>query len=151
MMGTLGEVTPEKLLGLLPEELQAFGITFKKVSYIRSVAQNIASDEFDIRALRTMSDTEDCVKLSELDGISVWTSEMMILHSLQRPDVLSFGNLAVQRGLRTLYHHRKITRPIREISLSLRFLRQCRLHLSLGGVGRCDRGFERLCTEREKR
>ena len=31
MTGAFGEVTPEKLLGLSPEELQAFGITFKKV------------------------------------------------------------------------------------------------------------------------
>ena len=61
-----------------------------------------------------MSDAEVCAKLSELDGIGVWTAEMLMLHSLQRPDVLSFGDLAVQRGLRMLYHHRKITRPLFE-------------------------------------
>lgn len=114
MTGAFGEVTPEKVLGLSPEELQAFGITFKKVDYIRSAARKIASGEFNIHALRTMSDAEVCAKLSELDGIGVWTAEMLMLHSLQRPDVLSFGDLAVQRGLRMLYHHRKITRPLFE-------------------------------------
>lgn len=114
MTGAFGEVTPEKVLGLSPEELQAFGITFKKVDYIRSAARKIASGEFDIHALRTMSDAEVCAKLSELDGIGVWTAEMLMLHSLQRPDMLSFGDLAVQRGLRMLYHHRKITRPLFE-------------------------------------
>jgi len=114
MTGAFGEVTPEKVLGLSPEELQASGITFKKVDYIRSAARKIASGEFDIYALRTMSDAEVCAKLSELDGIGVWTAEMLMLHSLQRPDVLSFGDLAVQRGLRMLYHHRKITRPLFE-------------------------------------
>lgn len=114
MTGAFGEVTPEKVLGLSPEELQAFGITSKKVDYIRSAARKIASGEFDIHALRTMSDAEVCAKLSELDGIGVWTAEMLMLHSLQRPDVLSFGDLAVQRGLRMLYHHRKITRPLFE-------------------------------------
>jgi len=39
---------------------------------------------------------------------------MLMLHSLQRPDILSFGDLAVQRGLRMLYHHRKITRALFE-------------------------------------
>lgn len=114
MTGAFGEVTPEKVLGLSPEELQAFGITFKKVDYIRSAARKIASGEFDIHALRTMSNAEVCAKLSEQDGIGVWTAEMLMLHSLQRPDVLSFGDLAVQRGLRMLYHHRKITRPLFE-------------------------------------
>lgn len=30
MTGVLGEISPEKVLGLSPEELQAFGITFRK-------------------------------------------------------------------------------------------------------------------------
>lgn len=114
MTGALGEVSPEKVLGLSPEELQTFGITFRKVDYIRSAARKIVLGEFDIHALRIMSDAEVCAKLSELDGIGVWTTEMLMLHSLQRPDVLSFGDLAVQRGLRMLYHHRKITRPLFE-------------------------------------
>ena len=98
MTGVLGEISPEKVLGLSPEELQAFGITFRKVDCIRSAARKIASGEFDIHSLRTMSDAEVCAKLSELDGIGVWTAEMLMLHSLQRPDVLSFGDLAVPYG-----------------------------------------------------
>lgn len=114
MVDAFGEVTPEKVLDLSSEALQAFGITFKKVDYIRAVAQKIVSGEFDIHALRTMSNAEVCTKLSELDGIGVWTAEMLMLHSLQRPDILSFGDLAVQRGLRMLYHHRKIPRALFE-------------------------------------
>lgn len=41
--------------------------------------------------------------------------------------------------------------PVREIPPPLCSLRQCCLYLSMGGVGRCGGGFERLCTEREKR
>lgn len=114
MVDAFGEVTPEKLLDLSPEALQAFGITFKKVDYIQAAARKIVSGEFDICTLRTMSDAEVCAKLSEQDGIGVWTAEMLMLHSLQRPDILSFGDLAVQRGLRMLYHHRKITRALFE-------------------------------------
>jgi DNA-3-methyladenine glycosylase II len=33
---------------------------------------------------------------------------MLLIFSLQRPDVLSFGDLAILRGMRMLYHHRKI-------------------------------------------
>lgn len=29
--------------------------------------------------------------------------------SMQRPDVMSFGDIAIHRGLRMLYRHRKIT------------------------------------------
>lgn len=30
----------------------------------------------------------------------------------KRPDILSFGDLGVQRGMRMLYHHRKITKEL---------------------------------------
>ena len=56
MIDAFGEVTPNKILDLSPEKLQAFGITFKKVDYIRAVAQKIVSGEFDIKVLRAMSD-----------------------------------------------------------------------------------------------
>lgn len=93
MIDAFGEVTPNKILDLSPEKLQAFGITFKKVDYIRAVAQKIVSGEFDIKVLRAMSDNEVCAKLSELDGIGVWTAEMLMLHSLQRPDIFKFRRL----------------------------------------------------------
>ena len=35
---------------------------------------------------------------------------MILLFCLQRPDILSFDDLAIQRGLRMVYHHRSIGR-----------------------------------------
>ena len=32
--------------------------------------------------------------LSELDGIGTWTAEMLMIHSMQRPNILSYGDLA---------------------------------------------------------
>ena len=39
---------------------------------------------------------------------------MILLFCMQRPDVLSYDDLAIQRGLRMLYHHRKIDRRLFE-------------------------------------
>ncbi len=108
----LGKVTPEAIDRLPVEELQGFGITFKKAAYIRNATRKVMDGTFDIQALYTMSDDEVCARLSELDG--VWSAEMLMLFSMQRPDILSFGDLAIQRGLRMVYHHRKITRELFE-------------------------------------
>ena len=96
----LGKVTPEAIDRLPMEELQGFGITFKKAAYIRNATRKVMDGTFDIQALYTMSDDEVCARLSELDGIGVWSAEMLMLFSMQRPDILSFGDLAIQRGLR---------------------------------------------------
>lgn len=52
--------------------------------------------------------------MSSLKGIGVWTAEMILLFCMQRPNVLSFGDLAIQRGMRMIYHHRKIDRKLFE-------------------------------------
>lgn len=114
MQAVLGNISPEIINGLSPEELQSFGITFKKTAYIQSAACKILSGEFDINALYGMSDEEVCIHLSTLDGVGVWTAEMLMLHSMQRSDILSYGDLAILRGLRMVYHHRKINRKLFE-------------------------------------
>lgn len=104
----LGKINPAVINSLSEEDLQQFGITFKKAGYIKSIAQKITTGEFDIDSLYSMSDEQVCSKLSELDGIGVWTAEMLMIFSMQRPNILSYGDLAILRGLRMVYHHRKI-------------------------------------------
>ena len=57
-----------------------------------------------------MSDEEAIAALTALSGIGVWTAEMILLFCLQRPDILSFGDFAIRRGLRMVYRHREITK-----------------------------------------
>lgn len=114
MCEQLGEITPDTILAYSVDELQEFGITFKKAGYIRSAAEKLRDGTLDITTLQTKSDTEVCVELTKLNGIGVWTAEMLMLFSMQRPDILSFGDLAILRGMRMLYHHRKITRQLFE-------------------------------------
>lgn len=104
----LEEITPVSIDKLSLEQLQKFGITFKKAAYMKSLAQKIILGKFDIDALHTMPDKEVRLKLSELDGIGEWTAEMLMIFSLERLDVLSFKDLAIIRGLKRLYHHKTI-------------------------------------------
>ncbi len=94
------------------EDLQSCGLSFRKVDYIKDFAQKVDNGEFCIKSLASQSDEEIIVRLSALNGIGVWTAEMLLIFCLQRPNVLSFGDLAIQRGLRMLYRHRKITREL---------------------------------------
>lgn len=68
----------------------------------------------DSQKLSIKSDEEAIKELSSLQGIGVWTAEMILLFCMQRPNVLSFGDLAIQRGMRMVYHHRKIDRKLFE-------------------------------------
>ena len=114
MCNLLGEVTPEAVNAASVDELQACGMTFKKVEYIKNFAQQVESGAFDLAAVEHMSDAEAIKALSSLPGIGTWTAEMLLLFHMGRPDVLSFGDLGIHRGMRMVYHHRKVTRELFE-------------------------------------
>ena len=108
MQNELGKIMPAAIDSLSQEKIQKFGITKRKARYIKSVAQKVLTGEFNIHSLHDMPDGEVCAKLSELNGIGVWTAEMLMIFSMQRPNVLSYGDLAIHRGLRMVYRHEKI-------------------------------------------
>ncbi len=110
MTETMGAVTPEAVDRMGTEALQRFGISSRKAGYICSAARKVLSGELNIDALRTLPDEEVCARLTALDGVGVWTAEMLMLFSMQRPDILSYGDLGVQRGMRMVYRHRTIDR-----------------------------------------
>ena len=61
------------------------------------------------------SHTPEAIRqLCTLKGVGVWTAEMILLFCLQRPDILSYDDLAILRGLRMVYHHRSIDRRLFE-------------------------------------
>ena len=104
----VGTVDAPTLLELGPERLQAFGTTWRKVDYILDFARRVDADEFDLEGMDELSDSEVVERLVSLRGVGVWTAEMLLLFCLQRPDVLSYGDLGIQRGIRMLYRHREL-------------------------------------------
>ncbi|MBO4880381.1 MAG: DNA-3-methyladenine glycosylase 2 family protein [Firmicutes bacterium] len=114
MTETYGAVTPQAIENASEAELQSFGMTFRKAAYIKDFADKICSGEFDLDAVAHMLDKEAIEALVALKGIGIWTAEMILLFCLQRPDIFSYDDLAIQRGLRMIYHHRKVTRQLFE-------------------------------------
>lgn len=104
----------ETVAGAEISELQSLGITFRKAGYIKDFAEKTQTGEFDLEYVSLLPDNEAIEKLVSLKGIGVWTAEMILLFCLQRPDIFSFDDLAIQRGLRMVYHHRKIDRRLFE-------------------------------------
>ena len=112
MLERFKQITPEAINAASVEDIQQLGMSMRKAGYIKDAAAKVLSGELDIDALHLMTDDEVCRKLSSLPGIGVWTAEMLMTFTMQRPDILSWDDLAIQRGLRMLYRHRKITKEL---------------------------------------
>jgi DNA-3-methyladenine glycosylase II len=102
-------VTPAHILSLPEETLQTCGTSLKKAAYIKDIAGSIVDGSLNLAQLQAMPDDAVCKRLCQIKGIGVWTAEMLMIFSMQRMDVMSWGDMAILRGLRMLHRHREIT------------------------------------------
>lgn len=110
----LGVVNANTILQAGESRLQSFGMTFRKVEYIMDFARKIKDGSFDLEGIWNKSDEDAIAELVSLKGIGVWTAEMILLFCMQRPNIFSYGDLAILRGIRMVYHHRKIDKKLFE-------------------------------------
>lgn len=95
---------PEQVLGDDPEELRAaVGLSRAKVTFLRSLAEHVASGELDLEHVSTLPDEELIRELTAVKGIGDWSAHMFLMFQLQRPDVLAWGDLGVRRGAQLAY------------------------------------------------
>lgn len=99
----LGNITPENISRANLADIQSCGMSERKAGYIKGIAEAARSGLVDFHALHTLTDGEIIKKLSSLHGVGVWTAEMLLIFSLARPDVVSYKDLAICRGMMNLY------------------------------------------------
>ena len=98
-----GAITPQIIAAASAEEIQKCGLSMRKASYIKGVGEAVMNKELNIAEFPALPDEEIIRRLSGLNGVGVWTAEMLMIFSLERPDILSWGDLAIRRGMMALY------------------------------------------------
>ena len=90
-------------------EIQSCGMSMRKAGYVKGVADAAASNAVNFEALRDMSDGDVIKALTNLKGVGVWTAEMLLIFSLLRPDIVSYGDLAIRRSIMRLYNLKELS------------------------------------------
>jgi DNA-3-methyladenine glycosylase II len=104
------DVTPRTVAGTDVSDIQKCGMSMRKASYIKGIGEAAIRGDVDLLELRQMSDQGVIEKLSSLHGIGVWTAEMLLIFCLGRPDVVSWGDLAIRRGMMNLYGLKELSK-----------------------------------------
>ena len=105
---TLTGLRAESIHKMSAEEIQSCGMSLRKAGYIKGIAEAAVHKVVDFDALKDKPDDEVITMLTRLNGVGVWTAEMLLIFSLMRPDVVSYGDLAIRRGMMTLYGHKAL-------------------------------------------
>ncbi|NLV92003.1 MAG: DNA-3-methyladenine glycosylase 2 family protein [Firmicutes bacterium] len=106
----VGEITPESIVQASIDELRSCGLSARKASYIKGIADAAVSGEVDFANLHTLTDEEIIRRLTSLKGVGIWTAEMVLIFSLGRMDVVSYSDLAIRRGMMKLYGLEELTK-----------------------------------------
>jgi DNA-3-methyladenine glycosylase II len=97
------EFTPSAISQVSTENLRTAGLSGAKVSYIRDLCEKITENQLPFHLFDQFDNDAVIQALTSVKGIGKWTSEMFLIFSLGRTDVLSFGDAGLQRAAKWLY------------------------------------------------
>jgi DNA-3-methyladenine glycosylase II len=109
--------TPEQLLEANEEDLRGAGLSGRKVEYLRDLASHVLSGELELDALDRLSDEEAIEEIVAVRGLGRWTAEMFLLFHLERPDVLSGGDLGIRKAIQVEYELEEMPAPERVLEI----------------------------------
>ena len=108
---------PEQLLEVDESALRAAGLSGRKVEYVRDLASHVLSGELELDRLGELPDEEVVAEIVGVRGLGVWTAEMFLLFHLERPDVLSGGDLGIRKAVQVEYELAEMPSPERVLEI----------------------------------
>src|SRR5690606_3036206 len=96
-------LTPESILKTETEDLRKLGISYSKISYMKSLAEHWLDGSIKYKEFDKLSNEEIISELVKVKGIGQWTAEMFLMFTLNRPDVFSAGDLGLKTAIIRAY------------------------------------------------
>jgi len=95
--------TPTELLGVDPDRLREAGLSWRKVSTLRDLAERLTDGRLNPDVLSSLPDDELMAELTAIPGVGPWTVQGVLIIALQREDVVLPGDLALRKAIKAAY------------------------------------------------
>lgn len=95
--------TCSDILELSFEQLRSIGLSNAKATYVQHVCRFFIEEKITDAKLLKMDDESLISYLTRIKGVGRWTSEMILMFSLGRPDVMALDDLGIQQAMIKLY------------------------------------------------
>ncbi|MEI8298561.1 MAG: DNA-3-methyladenine glycosylase [Pseudomonadota bacterium] len=104
--------TPEELIATSEADLRGAGLSRAKLLAMQDVARRTLDGTVpDRRAIMRLDDAAVIERLTAVRGVGRWTAEMLLMFTLNRPDVLPVDDFGVREGFKLLYRKRAQPKP----------------------------------------
>ena len=94
---------PAELLAVDPGQLRQAGLSWRKISTLRDLAERMTDGRLDQEELSALPDNELMTELTAIPGIGPWTVQGALIIALRREDVVLPGDLALRKAVQAAY------------------------------------------------
>ncbi len=120
--GQGGYPGPAELVATPDARLRACGLSRAKVAAMKDVAAKTLDGTVpDRRTIARLDDEAIIERLTAVRGVGRWTAEMLLMFTLNRPDILPVDDFGIREGYRLLYGKRVQPKPRRLAVLGARW------------------------------
>ena len=105
------QITPTLILNSPNDNLKKVGLSNRKIDYLKNLASHVYDGRINLEELPKMNDDEIINKLVNVKGIGRWTSEMFLIFSLGRQDILPVTDLGVRKAIQKIYSLSELPKP----------------------------------------
>ncbi len=97
------EPTAQQIIDTPFETLRSIGLSNAKTNYVHNVCRFFIEEKITDAQLYKMSNEDVIAKLTQIKGVGKWTTEMILMFSLQHEDVFPVDDLGIQQAMTKLY------------------------------------------------
>lgn len=95
--------TLESILSLKETQMKDIGLSKTKINYIQNLLGYIEQNKLDFANLHELDDEAVKQVLTQVKGIGRWTSEIFLIFTLKRENILPIFDVGLQRAAQWLY------------------------------------------------
>ena len=94
---------PDQLMNMEMETLRSAGLSRQKGTYVQNVAAFFEEHKLLEKDWETLTDEYLLKTRTQIKGVGQWTVEMLLMFTLNRPDILPVDDLGIQQAIQRLY------------------------------------------------
>ncbi|XKH60159.1 DNA-3-methyladenine glycosylase 2 family protein [Halomonas sediminis] len=93
------EISTSAVLEVDGQALRDAGLSWRKVEYVKGLADAVHTKVFDAEELDILNDDEVIAAITQLRGFGRWSAEIYLIFSLKRTDIFPADDLALRVAL----------------------------------------------------
>ena len=103
---------PTELVKIKLQRLRDVGLSQQKGNYVQNVAQHWIDNQLEAIDWRKQTDEQIIERLTQIKGVGVWSVQMILMFTLNRPDVFPISDLGIRNAMAKAYRLRSKDRAL---------------------------------------